>query len=309
MDNRLRAAGRWATVSDVSVVEVLEQLGGVASRAALLQRVARVDLDRAVAVGDVVRDARGRYALPGADAALRVAAALGGVVGLTDAALHHGWAVRVVPRVPHVVLSRGRALPADPGAVVHRAELGPGDTDGLWTSEVTTLEHCLRRLPFADALCVADSARRAGVGQDVLDGIAERAKGPGARQVRRVAAECTPLAANPFESAGRAITLDVPGLDARPQVVLEGTGFRADLVDVRLRVAIECDSFEWHGKKSALESDARRYNLMVRDGWIVIRLVHNDVMNRPDEVRELLVAVVALAELMNKALAALAAAA
>lgn len=289
----------------MSVVEVLEGLGGVASRAAILRHVDRSDLERAVDVGDVVRDARGRYALPDADVALRAAAALGGVVGLTDAALHHGWAVRTVPTTPHVVVSRGRRLPDDPGAVIHRAELADGDIDGMWTSERTTLEHCLRRLPFVDALCIADSARRAGVGQAVFDSLADAAVGPGARQVRRVAAECTPLADNPFESTGRAITLDVPGLDARPQVVLDGLGFRADLVDVRLRIAIECDSFTWHGKKSALESDARRYNLMVRDGWIVLRLVYDDVMNRPDEVRELLVAVVALAELLNKALASL----
>jgi hypothetical protein len=41
----------------------------------------------------------------------------------------------------------------------------------------------------------------------------------------------------------------------------------------------------------------------------VLRLVHHDVMNSPDDVRDLLVGVVALAELMNKALVASAAAA
>jgi very-short-patch-repair endonuclease len=293
----------------MSIVEHLEQLGGVARRAVLLRRVDRGDLDRAVQAGDVVRDARGRYALPGAEEAVRVAAALGGVVGLSDAALHHGWAVKVVPKVPHVVLSRGRKVPEGVGAVIIRAELRPSEVDGHWTSREKTLEQCLRRLPFAEALCVADSARREGVGQEVLERMAERAKGPGAAQLRRVVAACTPDAANPFESCARAIALDVPGLDARPQVVLEGLGFRADLVDERLRIVIECDSFEWHGKKSALESDARRYNVMVADGWIVLRLVHHDVMNSPDEVRDLLVGVVALAELMNKALVASAAAA
>ena len=87
-----------------------------------------------------------------------------------------------------------------------------------------------------------------------------------------------------------------------PQVVLEGLGFRADLVDVRLRIVIECDSFEWHGKKFALERDARRYNEMVVNWWIVIRLCFDDVMHRPDAVREVLTAAVALAELLNKAI-------
>jgi len=194
-------------------------------------------------------------------------------------------------------------VPVDARAVILRAELRAADIDGHWTSQERTLEQCLRRLPFDEALCVADSARREGLGQDVLDRMSERASGPGAAQLRRVAAACSHLAANPFESTARAIALGVPGLEAAPQVVLDGLGFRADLVDDRLRIVVECDSLEWHGKRSALERDARRYNAMVRQGWIVLRLVHDDVMNRPDEVRQLLCDVVALAELMSKALA------
>ena len=87
-------------------------------------------------------------------------------------------------------------------------------------------------------------------------------------------------------------------------MILEGLGYRPDLVDLRLRIVIECDSFEWHGKRSALAADARRYNAMVVDGWIVLRLVYDDVMGDPVAVRVLLVAVVALAELLNKALRA-----
>ncbi|WP_345264998.1 hypothetical protein [Nocardioides nanhaiensis] len=270
----------------------------------LLDLVERSDLERAVRVGDVVRDARGRYALTGADAAVRTAASLDGVVGMTDAALHHGWAVKVVPRVPHVVLSRGRES-GGRQAVVHRAELQPEEIDGHWTSEERTLADCLRRLPFDEALCVADSARREGVGQAVLERLAERARGPGSRQVKRVAALCTPLAANPFESVARAIAFDVPGLDLRPQVVLEGLGHRADLVDEHLRLVVECDSFAWHGRRYALERDARRYNEMVVGGWVVLRLVHLDVMLHPQVVRSTLIGAVAHAELMNKGLAAL----
>ncbi len=290
----------------MSVVEVLEQLGGVAGRATLLGLVGRADLERALRAGDVERDGRGRYALPGADEAVRVAVRLGGVVGLTNAALHHGWAVKTVPRLPFVVASRGRRVPTDlSDAVVYRAELGSDDVDGHWTSQEVTLEHCLRRLPYDEALCIADSARREGVGQDVFDRLARRVRGPGSAQVKRVCAACTPEAANPFETCGRAICDDVAGLCVVPQVEIEGLGFRADLVDVRLRLVVECDSFEWHGKKSALEADARRYNAMVANGWIVIRLCYDDVMNRPAEVKELLAAVVALAELLKKALDAL----
>ncbi|MBC7638997.1 MAG: hypothetical protein H7231_04340 [Rhodoferax sp.] len=47
------------------------------------------------------------------------------------------------------------------------------------------------------------------------------------------------------------------------------------------------------GAVSALERDARRYNAMVVNGWIVIRLCYDDVMHHPDAVREVLAAAVA----------------
>lgn len=288
------------------VVEHLERLGGVARRRALLAAVPRADLDRAVAAGDVVRDGRGRYALPAVEEDLRAAARLGGVLSLTSAALRHGWAVKTVPTRPHVTVSRGRKIPVRPPvAQVHRAELGREQVDGLTTSVETTLRDCLRRLPFDEALCVADSARREGVEQGVLDRIAEAARGPGSAQARRVARLCSPRAANPFETVTRAIAYDVPGLSVRAQVPIVEGDFHArpDLVDERLRIVIEADSFEWHGKRSALASDARRYNRLVVAGWMVLRFTYEDVMFHPAEVGEVMVAAVALAELMNDALA------
>lgn len=290
----------------MSVSEVVGTVGGVARRRTLLRHVSRADLDRAVASGDVVAAGRGRYCLPGVERAVQVASQVGGVVALTDAALHHGWAVKVVPTVPHVVVSRGRRVPPGaPPAVLVRAELRPDQVDGHWTSVETTLEHCLRRLPFDEALAVADSARREGVGRTVLERLADSVRGPGAQQVRRVVAACTPLAANPFESVARAIALDLPGLDLAPQVRIEELGFRADLADVRLRVVVECDSFAWHGDRAALASDCRRYNAMVSHGWMVLRLCYEDVMFHPETVRQLLEATVVHARMLHKGLAAL----
>lgn len=287
----------------MSVVEWLRELGGVARRRALLRVVSRHELSRAVAAGEVVRDARGLYALPDADAAARAVHQLGGVLCLTSAALRHGWAVKTLPRRPHVLVSRGRRVdPRQRVAEVHRGELTPDQVDGLSTSIEVTLEQCLRRLPFDEALAVADSARREGVPAGVLERIADAARGPGAPQIRRVTKEATPLAANPFESALRAIALDVPGLTVKPQVPISGgeVTVRPDLVDLRLRVVLEADSFEWHGSRSALASDARRYNMLVVNGWLVLRFSYEDVMFHPDEVRRVLIAVVALAELLTQ---------
>ena len=92
----------------------------------------------------------------------------------------------------------------------------------------------------------------------------------------------------------RATALDVPGLDVEPQVPIWGDlglTVRPDLVDRRLRIVLEADSFEWHGDRAALRRDARRYDLLVANGWVVLRFAWEDVMFHPDYVRECLEAV------------------
>jgi very-short-patch-repair endonuclease len=283
----------------MSVVESLHLVGGVATRATLMRFVTRSDLERAVAVGDVIRLARGRYGLPDLDVALATAAELNGVLSLTSAALYHGWEVKEVPRTPHVLVPKWRCCSNSRGAVVHRANLRSDQVDQLATTAETTLEQCLRALPFDEALVIADSALRHGVARAVLDSIAERANGPGRPQMRRVARQASRLAANPFESVLRAIALDVPRLTVRPQVqVLPGV--RSDVVDERLRLVLEADSFEWHGSRAALARDARRYNLLVNDGWLVLRFAWEHVMHDPRYVREVLLGAVSLAELLTE---------
>jgi very-short-patch-repair endonuclease len=119
--------------------------------------------------------------------------------------------------------------------------------------------------------------------------------------MRRVAKEASGLAANPFESVLRAVSLDVPGLALRPQVEIWDEGFvaRPDLVDEELRVVVEADSFAWHGGRDQLASDARRYNRLVVSGWIVLRFVWEDVMFHQAEVREVMGAAVRLAEVLR----------
>ncbi len=226
----------------------------------------------------------------------------GGALGMASAALDHGWAVLRVPPRPQLLVSRGRRVPASDKVDVHRAELAPYEVrDGVTTPEVT-LAHCLRRLPFDEALAVADSALRAGVPRSLLLRVADEARGPGSPQMRRVARCASRLAANPFESALRAIALDVPGLAVVPQVVIHEPGLRVrpDLVDVDLRIVVEADSFEWHGGRQQLSDDAKRYDLLVVHGWVVLRFAWEHVMHEQAFVRDTLLAAVALAEGMRE---------
>ena len=71
---------------------------------------------------------------------------------------------------------------------------------------------------------------------------------------------------------------------------------RPDLVDGPLRLVVEADSFEWHGDRAALRRDARRYDLLGADGWMVLRFAFEDVMHDHAWVRSVLAATVVRTE-------------
>jgi hypothetical protein len=224
----------------VDVAGLLLELGGVATRATLVRCTSRSAVDRALAAGQLVAVARGRYALPAADEAVAAPHARPAVLSHTSAAIHHGWAVKQVPARPHVTVRRDRRPPTGGwGAVhVHYATLDAGDiVDGVATGKVLTLQQCLRSLPFDE----------------------------------------------------------VDDLSVEPQVLITSVEpwCRPDLGDLGLRIVLEADSFAWHGDRAALAADARRYNLLVADGWLVLRFAWEHVMLQPEHVRTVLEAVVA----------------
>ncbi len=283
----------------MDVVEVVRRHGGLATRADLVRACSRVEVDRALRTGALVRVSHGRYTLAQIADAPRLAHAANGVLSLTSAALHHGWEVLRSPEQPHVLLPRKRRISPDrrQGIVVHRGDLSPDDRAGIATSKLLTLVQCLRQLPHDEALAVADSALRAGDGA-MLRRVAEEVRGPGRGQVRAVAAAARREAANPFESGLRSIALTVPRLTVQPQVVISSAHVwaRPDLVDARLRVVVEAESYEWHGDRAGFRKDVRRYTLLTADGWVVLRFTWEDVMFRPDWVRRVIARAVGLVD-------------
>ncbi|MGH3587829.1 MAG: hypothetical protein ACRDQ0_16055, partial [Pseudonocardia sp.] len=250
---------------------VLERLGGVAGAATLRRHTSRGRLRVALARGTVVRDARGRYSLPGADEARRAANRLSGVLCCDSAARHLGWELKQQPERPWVAVPRKRHVEGNRrgDARLWYVDLSPDDLQGLATAPGRTVMDCASRMPFDEALAIADSALRHGdVTKPQLLDLAERVPSRYRARCRRVAREADGRAANPFESVLRAIALEVDGLDVEPQVWLDGVG-RPDLVDLRRRLVIEADSFEWHGKRRALKRDCERYNAFICRGWLV----------------------------------------
>ncbi|OYO16307.1 hypothetical protein CGZ94_05030 [Enemella evansiae] len=273
----------------MSVVQVLEDWGGVARRSTLIRATARVDVDRALKAGDVVVDARGRYALPTADADLRTANRLHAVLSHRSAAAHWGWEQKFGPKRTEVTVPRNRKLRSAPRAHVHFADLGPDDLAGAVTSRRRTLTDCLRSCAFAEGLAIADSALRNGdISPGELLRLANAIRGPGAAVARRVARHASRQAANPFESVLRAIALDA-GLDPEPQVSIlrdethELIGF-VDLFDREHRLILEADSYQFHSGRAEFANDCQRYNTFVLAGFRVLRLSWEAVMHHADEV-------------------------
>jgi very-short-patch-repair endonuclease len=279
--------------------EVLTRLGGVADAATLLRFVTRSQLRRVLRSGLVVRDARGRYSLPGAAQGLRAAHRLTAVASHVTAAMLHGWEVKAPPPLPVVTVPRNRRVAPErrEDVDVRWAHLRPDEVvGGRITSPGRTVMDCAKDSPFDEALAVADSAIRHGaVTQGELVLLAGAMPNLHRAACLRVAFAANGQAANPFESVLRAISLEVRVLRFVPQVVVRGPGFtvRPDLVDERLRVVAEADSFEWHGSRSALRADCRRYNNLALEGWLVLRFAWEDVMFRPDYVRACLEAAAA----------------
>jgi very-short-patch-repair endonuclease len=281
-------------MSDLTVIDALTRLGGVATRQELVSLVSPRALRAALSAGD--RVARGRYALPQVEAAARAAHRLRGTLCLLSAAQAWGWGVRMSPAEPQVAVPKHRRMPARArrGVELHFIDLGRDEISEGRTSRDRTLMDCLRALPFADALAVADSALRSGYRRERLRALARDARGPGSAQIRRVAELADVRAANPFESVLRAIALEVTGLQVTPQVSIREPEFlgRSDLVDVRLRIILEADSFEWHGGRAALASDAQRYDTFVAHGWLVLRFAWEQVMFEGEWVKQMLEMVV-----------------
>ncbi|WP_210651402.1 DUF559 domain-containing protein [Nocardioides sp. SYSU D00065] len=285
----------------MEIAELMLVLGGVASRRMLVNVTSRRALDDALRSGQLVRVCRGRYAVPSVHVATELALKVSGHVCLVSAALAHGWKVKLVPERPQIAVPKDRRVDAATRALAELSwvDLRDDHTEGLCTSEAKTLEMCGRRLPFDEALSIADSALREGFPRQALLDLAWTARGPGSARLRRVAEVADGRAANPFESVLRAIAVDLPGLDVEPQVTVRGDlGLvaRSDLVDRRLRLVLEADSFEWHGDRAALRRDARRYDLLVANGWQVLRFAWEDVMHDQRWVRAVLSATVVRTE-------------
>jgi len=271
----------------LSAAEVLRLLGGHARTCDLRERLGKDRLAGAVRRGEVLRVGRGSYALPELPPARAVAARAKGVLSHLTAARAWGLPLLVPSEQVHVSVPHGsRPAPVD-GVRYHWCTIPPDEIAHGRTTPLRTVLDCGTALPFAEALAVADSALRADlVGADELLAAADRRHGPGSRRCRRVARQGTPDAANPFESALRAVLVQrgLHGFTAQARIRISTGWAQVDLADARVRLVVEGDSYTYHGTRGAFARDCRRYDELVRAGWTVLRFTWEQVMFEADWV-------------------------
>lgn len=272
-------------------VEYLRRVGGLSAARPLVSVCGREAVADAVGAGLVVRTGRGRYALPQVEAGLRAAHGCHGVLSHESAAAWWAWETMRVPETAVVTVPRDRKPRGRKGVRFSFRELAEADVvaPGV-TSAVRTVLDCATTLPYAEALAIADSALRHGhvdphelmlaAGASPLRGRARRL---------RVAHTCDSRAANPFESALRAYALDA-GLEVQPQAWIHTPHgwVRPDLLDEGRKLALEAESFTWHGHRDQLTRDCRKYNDLVLVGLTLLRFSWEQVFLRPAEVRDTL---------------------
>jgi very-short-patch-repair endonuclease len=278
----------------VELRRALVASGHVATYDVLTRAASRRALRACLADGSIVRVRRGLYGVPEASGLKQQALGLGGVVGYRSAALSRGWPVLFTPPKPEIIVRRGRNL-TESEREAHRVSWRrlpeEGVDDGWRTTELQTVLDCAAALDFREALAVADSALRStAVSPEDLANAAERVDGRGRRRILRVLHHADARAANPFESALRALCLDIDGLVVEPQVRIEDRDgrfiARVDLADRELRIVIEGDSFAFHSSEPAmLENDCRRYSELAGEGWAVVRTGYRQLVGQEAWIR------------------------
>lgn len=277
-------------------VAALEQLGGYATRAALLRLgVARRALAASVLEGTVLRLRRGVYALglpDGLDHLHAAAIVLDGVVSHDSAAVL--WGLELAHRpTPTITVARDRSRAHFDGVRVRRA--GVADTvvrGGLRvTSVLRTVLDCAADLPLDQAVVVADSALRAGlIGKRELVAAARAVRGPHAGRVRKVARLADERSGSVLESLLRVLLTEAGLAPDRSQVTVRDERGRPvgrfDFAYVRARLIVEADGFEFHSGRAEYRKDRRRGNACCRADWSMLRFSWEDVRLYPDYVIE-----------------------
>ena len=80
----------------------------------------------------------------------------------------------------------------------------------------------------------------------------------------------------------------ITGWTANQAVIVAGSTYCPDALFRRLRLILEVDGRQFHSEPEVFEADRWRQNLLVLDGWCVLRFTYAMLSERPAEVLEMI---------------------
>ena len=256
---------------------------------------------RAARRGELIRRARGVFALPEVPPEPNLAAtikAIRGVLSHDTAAMWWGMELAHTPTKRHATVprNRGRLANAIKGWRLHRSILRHDEIhtkDGVAVSSpVRTVVDCARILSVDYAVAIADSAlrKRLVTIHELLAVAASIPCGPGRSRVLTVVNLADPKAGSVLESLTRVLLWRAGLFPVETQYPFESaSGPLVGYVDFawpQLRLLLEADGFEFHSKRADHRNDCRRLNAFTCCGWLLLRVTWEDVVFHPDEVVE-----------------------
>jgi hypothetical protein len=278
--------------------EALRHHGLVTRAQAIAQGIRPQRLTDMVRRGAISRVARGVYAVgtspAPADPAL-VVLPCRVVISFWSAVSWYGLDLAKPPDALHVTAgrSRGRSRDSIRGVRLHRASLAGHEVQlvrGLpVTSPARTVIDVARVARLEDGVAVADAFIRCGaLGLDDLHAAAAGVRGPGRARLMLVLSLVDPACGSVLESNTR-VLLWRHGV-VKPRSQWEHRDARSgwvgylDFAWPELRVALECDGYEFHTDRATFQKDRRRWSALTRADWRLGVVTWFDVMGDPEYV-------------------------
>ncbi len=210
-------------------------------------------------------------------------------VAQRSAAAWYGWSLLDPSMEIELAVPRRRCPTPWPGARLVRTQLRAADVTRVRNVPVTTpMRTALdlaQNLPLADAVAVLDAAcRRGGVS---TSGLRFELRRLGRPKTTLIAALVDPQRASVYESLFFVLMVQARLTPPRCQFEIRRGAVllaRTDFAWPHRRVIVEIDGFEFHSDKGAFVRDRRRQNLVVNEGWRVLRFTPADLLLRPKEV-------------------------
>jgi hypothetical protein len=228
--------------------------------------------------------------------ALAVAAAAlarpGHVISGASAAVLHGLPLLRAPTQLVLTASDPSRMGSRGQVLVRAAGLSDPDVTTWHGAAMMTLPRTivdLARKDRASGLVAADAALHEGlVSVPELGTVADRCVSwPGARRARLVIAMASPLVESPLESLTRLCVAEAGLSDPELQTWIIGPGcrYRVDMLWRAERVVVEADGrVKYTGGE--LWKEKRRQERIERHGYRVVRVLWDDVAERPAETAE-----------------------